>query len=376
MKKQWISCGIAAVFMVGCHCCAEAVEGVITASWLNARVFPELKSPRAAKLPRGQKVQVYKRHGAWLEIGAPATTPVYAAAAYLSGNKVLRDLNLRTEPASSAPVIARVKKGDTLKAVSEPNRYGWVQVAPSEDMRLYVMHEYVQYDSSKVPVARKAAPAVQEPEKQEAPAPAPVKKEAPKAEAPAPAPAPAPVKKEAPKAEKKEAPAPKAEASAPVKKEAPKAEKPAPAPVKKEALKAEKKEAPAPKAEKPAPAPVKKEAPKVAPAPAPAKKESPKFELTEERKRELLNIGADLNAPAPYAKTGTLVLVPAPGGDCTRFALTDIADGRNLGFLFAEAPIKLQSMANKTVSVKGFAYRIAKWQNPVVAVTEITRVGE
>ena len=313
MKKQWISCGIAAVFMVGCHCCAEAVEGVITASWLNARVFPELKSPRAAKLPRGQKVQVYKRHGAWLEIGAPATTPVYAAAAYLSGNKVLRDLNLRTEPASSAPVIARVKKGDTLKAVSEPNRYGWVQVAPSEDMRLYVMHEYVQYDSSKVPVARKAAPAVQEPEKQEAPAPAPVKVEAPKAEAPAPAPAPAPVKKEAPKA---------------------------------------------------------------APAPAPEKKEPPKFELTEERKRELLNIGADLNAPAPYAKTGTLVLVPAPGGDCTRFALTDIADGRNLGFLFAEAPIKLQSMANKTVSVKGFAYRIAKWQNPVVAVTEITRVGE
>ena len=302
MKKQWISCGIAALFMVGCHCCAETVEGIVTASWLNARVFPELKSPRAVKLPRGQKIAIFKRHGAWLEIAAPATTPVYAAAAYLSGNKVLRDLNLRTEPASSAPVIARVKKGELLKAVSEPNRYGWVQVAPSDDMRLYVIHDYVQYDSSKVPVAGKTAPVP-----------------------------PAPVTKEAP---------------------APKAETPAPSP---------KAEAPAPKA---------------VVTPTPEKKEAPKFELTEQRKRELLNIGADIAAPVPYAQVGTLVVVPAPGGDCTRFALTDNNDGRNLGFVFAEAPIKLQTMLNKSVAIKGYAYRIAKWKNPVVAVTEITRAGE
>lgn len=344
MKKQWISCGIAALFMVGCHCCAETVEGIVTASWLNARVFPELKSPRAVKLPKGQKIAIFKRHGAWLEIAAPATTPVYAAAAYLSGNKVLRDLNLRTEPASSAPVIARVKKGELLKAVSEPNRYGWVQVAPSDDMRLYVIHDYVQYDNSKVPVAGKNAPVTKEAPAPKAETPAP----APKAEAPAPAP-----KTETPAPEKKEAPAPKeAVKPAPEKKEAPKAETPAPAP---------KAEAPAPKA---------------VVTPAPEKKEAPKFELTEQRKRELLNIGADIVAPVPYAQVGTLVVVPAPGGDCTRFALTDNNDGRNLGFVFAEAPIKLQTMLNKSVAIKGYAYRIAKWKNPVVAVTEITRAGE
>ena len=364
MKKQWISCGIAALFMVGCHCCAETVEGIVTASWLNARVFPELKSPRAVKLPRGQKIAIFKRHGAWLEIAAPATTPVYAAAAYLSGNKVLRDLNLRTEPASSAPVIARVKKGELLKAVSEPNRYGWVQVAPSDDMRLYVIHDYVQYDSSKVPVAGKTAPVPPAPVTKEAPAP--------KAETPAPAPkaeAPAPKAVVTPAPKKEEAPAPKeAVKPAPEKKEAlaPK-EAVKPAPEKKEAPKAET-PAPAPKAEAPAP--------KAVVTPAPEKKEAPKFELTEQRKRELLNIGADIAAPVPYAQVGTLVVVPAPGGDCTRFALTDNNDGRNLGFVFAEAPIKLQTMLNKSVAIKGYAYRIAKWKNPVVAVTEITRAGE
>ena len=363
MKKYWTFGSIAAMVMLGGYCIAAPVEGVVTAVKLNARIFPELKSPAVTKLYKGQKVMIFQRHGGWLEIAAPGSTPVFASAAYISGNKVVRDISLRTKPAISGPEIKRVKKGTSLKAVAEPDRYGWVRVAPTEDMRLYVVQDYVAYDSTSVPVAKKgempAAPAL---EKQEAPqaavAPAPVKQEAPK-----PAVAPAPVKQEAPKA----APAP-----AGVKKEAPKAA-PAPAGVKKEAPKAAV-----------APAPVKQEAPKAAVAPAPVKKEAPKaapaqakkFELSDEDKRELLNIGVDINAPAPYAQKGILVAVDKPSGNCTRYALADAKNGSNKGFVFAAPELKLETMVNKIVAVKGFAYRNAKWKNPVVGVAEITLAGE
>ena len=355
MKKYLRFGSIAVAVMLAGYCAAVPVEGLVTAAKLNARIFPELKSPAVTKLYKGQKLMIFKRHGAWLEIAAPGSTPVYAAAAYVRNNRVLRDISLRTQPAVSGPEIKRVRKGTILKAVSEPDRYGWVQVAPTEDMRLYVVQDYVKYDKANVPVAEKgempAGPeAVPAPVKKEAPkaaaAPAPVKKEAPKAVA-----APAPVKKEAPKA---------VVAPAPVKKEAPKAVA-APAPVKKEAPKAVV-----------APAPVKKEAPKAAPAPVQAKK----FALSDEDKRELLNIGVDIKAPVPYAQKGILVAVDKPSGNCTRYALADAKDGSNKGFLFADPAVKLEEMINKTVAVKGFAYRNEKWKNPVVGVSEITVAGE
>jgi hypothetical protein len=129
---------------------------------------------------------------------------------------------------------------------------------------------------------------------------------------------------------------------------------------------------------------VKKEAPKAAPAPAVVKKEAPKaapvqakkFELSDEDKRELLNIGVDIKAPAAYAQKGILVAVDKPSGNCTRYALADVKDGSNKGFVFAAPALKLETMVNKIVAVKGFAYRNAKWKNPVVGVSEITLAGE
>ena len=141
MKKHFFVLSVSALLAAG-FCCG-AVEGIVTASALNARVFPELKSPAAVKLYRGKKVEIFQRHGAWLEIAAPDVTPVYASAVYLNGNVALRDMNLRIRPHGKAAVIGRIKKGTVLKAVTEPNRYGWVQVAPLADMRLYVMRDYV-----------------------------------------------------------------------------------------------------------------------------------------------------------------------------------------------------------------------------------------
>ena len=295
MKKHFFILSVS--FLLAAAVCCGAAEGIVTASALNARVFPELRSPAAVKLYRGKKVEIFQRHGAWLEIAAPDVTPVYASAVYLNGNVALRDMNLRIKPHGQAAVIGRIKKGTVLKAVTDPDRYGWVQVAPLADMRLYVMRDYVSYDSSKVPVARKGNAAAH---------------------------APAPVQKAAP----------------------------APAPVQKAA---------------PAPAPVQK----VAPAPAPAA-----FDLLPQRKRELVNIGADITRNSPYNQNGRLVAVPNPSGDCTTYALVSNATGMSQGFIFAEAPIDLKKMLDKNVSVKGFAYKVAKWRNPVVCAVEVKVIGE
>ena len=302
-------------------CCCGAAEGVVTASFLNARVFPELKSPAAVKLPRGKKVEIFKRHGAWLEIAAPDITPVYGSAAYLNGNVALRDMNLRIKPHSKAAVISRIKKGTVLKAVSDPDRYGWVQIAPLADMRLYVMRDYVSFDSAKVPVAKKAT-------------------------------APAPEKKAVPAPEKKAVPAPEKKA--------------VPAPEKKAVPAPEKKAVPVPE-KKAAPAPEKKAVPALAPA---------AFDLLPQRKRELINIGADITRKSEYKQTGRLVAVPNPSGDCTTFALVNNDTGMNQGFIFAEAPIDLKKMLDKNVAVKGFAYKVAKWRNPVVCAVEVKVIGE
>ena len=340
MKKEFFAWGMTFLMVAG-FCCGAA-EGVVTASRLNARVFPELKSPAAVQLPRGKKVEIFKRHGAWLEIAAPDITPVFASAAYLHGNKVIRDMNLRIKPAVKAAVLARVTKGTVLRAVSDPDRYGWVQVAPLPEMRLYVMRDYISYDASKVPVAPYAATPFStsgiEVEKKAAPAPAPEKKAEVEKKA-----TPAPV-------EKKVAPAP--------------ATVPAPAPV-------EKKVAPAP-----APAPVPAPAPEKKAEKASAQPSLDTFELPAARKRELINIGADITRNTPFHKEGRLVAVPNPSGDCTTFALLGAVDGAPKGFIFAEAPVDLKAMLDKIVEVRGFAYKVGDWKNPVVAAIQVKVIGE
>ena len=328
MKKHFVV-PVTALLMV-CGFCCGAVEGTVNASMLNARVFPELKSPSAVKLPRGKKIEIFKRHGMWLEIAAPDITPVYTSAAYLNGNVAIRDVNLRIRPHGKAAVIGRIRKGTQLKAVSEPDRFGWVQVAPLADMRLYVMRDYVIFEAAKVPVAQKTA---------------------------APAPVPAPEKKVAPAPEKKAAPAP------------------APAPEKKAAPAPEKKGAPAPE-KKAAPAPEKKAAPAPEKVTAPEKKAAPAFDLLPQRKRELINIGTDITRNTRFEKTGRLVAVLKPNGDCTTYALVGVEDGRSMGFVFAEAPIDLKKFVEKKIEVKGYAYKVSGWKNPVVCATEVKAIGE
>ena len=109
---------------------------------------------------------------------------------------------------------------------------------------------------------------------------------------------------------------------------------------------------------------------------APEKKAAPAFDLLPQRKRELINIGTDITRNTRFEKTGRLVAVLKPNGDCTTYALVGVEDGRSMGFVFAEAPIDLKKFVDKKIEVKGYAYKVSGWKNPVVCATEVKAIGE
>ena len=68
--------------------------------------------------------------------------------------------------------------------------------------------------------------------------------------------------------------------------------------------------------------------------------------------------------------------VSRPNGDCTAYALIDITTGKSLGFVFAELPVRLDQLVDTDVVVKGVAFRIPEWKNPVVGVEIISAIRE
>ena len=98
--------------------------------------------------------------------------------------------------------------------------------------------------------------------------------------------------------------------------------------------------------------------------------------LTPARRAELKSLDVDLNKTEKYEKIGRLVSVVRPSVNCTTYALLDPENGSNQGFVFAEAPIQLRKLVDRLVAVKGVAYRVPNWQNPVVGVETISVVKE
>ena len=186
-----------------------AVDGVVNATALNARLRPELASPVAMKLAQDTVVNVLAAKGNFYEIAVPENAPVYVSAAYIGQDgKLFKDQQLRVKPAVSAASYGVIPAGTAVETV-KVDRYGWARIKPPKALKLYVASFYVDLKGK----LEEVKPA----EKQEEakPAPAAEVKEEKKAEAPAAAPA-AEVKEE----KKSEVPA---EKKPEVKKEQPQA---------------------------------------------------------------------------------------------------------------------------------------------------------
>ena len=162
-----------------------AVDGVVNATALNARLRPELASPVAMKIAKDTVVNVLVAKGNFYEIAVPENAPVYVSAAYIGQDgKLFKDQQLRVKPAVSAASYGVIPAGTAVETV-KVDRYGWARIKPPKALKLYVASFYVDLKGKLEEAKPVPAAEVKEEKKVEAAAPAAEVKEEKKSEVPA-----------------------------------------------------------------------------------------------------------------------------------------------------------------------------------------------
>lgn len=171
------------------------VTGKVNANRLNLRVRPATAAPVAAQVNSGSELEVLAVKDNWVEVAAPAETKIYVSEALIDHDKTIREINMRLGMGGNAPILGTLPAGTQVKLIDE-RAYGWVRIAPPENLRLYAVKFYVDFDAEKL--AKETEKTASEAPKTEvkaeaevasAPAPEVPKSETPKVETPEPAPA-------------------------------------------------------------------------------------------------------------------------------------------------------------------------------------------
>ena len=135
-----------------------AVDGVVNATALNARLRPELASPVAMKLSKDAVVTVLAAKGNFYEIAVPENAPVYVSAAYIGQDgKIFKDQQLRVKPAVAAASYGVIPAGTAVETVNV-DRYGWAKIKAPKNLKLYVASFYVDL-KGKLEEVKPAVPA-------------------------------------------------------------------------------------------------------------------------------------------------------------------------------------------------------------------------
>ena len=281
-----------------------AVDGVVNATALNARLRPELASPVAMKLAKNAVVNVLAAKGNFYEIAVPDYAPVYVSAAYIGQDgKLFKDQQMRVKPAVGAASYGVIPAGTAVETV-KVDRYGWARIKPPKALKLYVASFYIDLKGKL----------------EETPAPE-VKKEEAKAAAP----------EAAPEVKKEEAKAAAPEAAPEVKKEEAKAAAPEAAPE------------------------VKKEEAKAA-APVPV------------LEPELISLGIDVTKGEKVSLRGNLTALSEKTVNCVQYALTADNDGKLEIVCFVSVPAgkDLSKMQDQELTVEGTAYTVPNWKKRIL----------
>lgn len=295
----------------------------VSATKLNLRMKPTIKSPRAGSIMKGTRVKVTAKKDGWLELEAPSSMPVYVSAVYLINGKLSNATKLRPTNDPNAPSFGVYPAGTKLKAIGSVDKFGWIKVEPPAGLLVYAYGDYIAIDKDAVIGEKKeskpaeAAPA---PEKKDGKSPAEVKK---------------------PAAEKAEKPAgvkkPAAEKSAEVKKSE------------------EKKVA--------KPAEVKKPAAKKAEKPAVAVKEA-----SPEKMKQIRNDLGALKAVADKELTtisGALCKIGQSTTSFTEYAVVDRKTKEGI-FVCGISDDFYAANTDKDVTVTGRIYRVKRWKSTIL----------
>ncbi len=120
-----------------------ASEGVVTASLLNARLEPSVKSPVMLKLKNGEKVEILSAaENNWLELAVPERAPVYVSEAHVVGGVASANIRMRAGKGAEFACWGVLKKGEKVTLLGD-RAFGWVRIAPPERLRIYVVGLFV-----------------------------------------------------------------------------------------------------------------------------------------------------------------------------------------------------------------------------------------
>ena len=122
----------------------------VSATKLNLRMKPTIKSPRAGIIMKGTRVKVTAKKDGWLELEAPSSMPVYVSAVYLINGKLSNATKLRPTNDPQAPSFGVYPAGTKLKAIGSVDKFGWIKVEPPAGLLVYAYGDYIAIDKDAV----------------------------------------------------------------------------------------------------------------------------------------------------------------------------------------------------------------------------------
>lgn len=161
MKKFAVCSVFCAVALTLC----AGVPGKVNGNRVNMRVKPRMDAAVACKVDKDTVLDIHAVHDNWLEVSAPDSVKVYISEAFVDNGKVTKSINMRSGMGTNTPSYGEIPAGTPVKLIDERS-YGWVRIAPPENLHVYIAKMYVDFDEAAL-TAEKSAAKTEEAEKVE-----------------------------------------------------------------------------------------------------------------------------------------------------------------------------------------------------------------
>lgn len=143
---------------------AARAKGKIKANSLNVRLQPTTDAPVIARLAGQSVVEIAGETGEWYRVMLPPEIVVHVAAQFVINGKITREVNVRTAPGTEHPSYGLLPAGTPVKVLGYNNRRDWVKIAPPAGLTAFVSKKFVEItpeEAAKLRAPVPLAPAAQ-----------------------------------------------------------------------------------------------------------------------------------------------------------------------------------------------------------------------
>lgn len=138
---------------------------VVTGDRVSLRAAPSLNGDLLDRAMSGDELIYYSETNGWAGVQAPKTLDVWVLAEFIQDNMILPEkLNVRSGPSLNYPVVAAIRKGDTVEVRGDFN--GWLKIVPPESCVVWISADYVKHIN---PPVEEPEPKIEVPEEKPEP---------------------------------------------------------------------------------------------------------------------------------------------------------------------------------------------------------------